>query len=74
MNDASGTIYIQNETINDNRFYTADTIRVGYDVTDKKMNGDVIFNANQTKMSAKKVSLRDNVRVPKGKKLNIRNF
>lgn len=74
MNDASGTIYIQNETINDNRSYTADTIRVGYDVTDKKMNGDVIFNANQTRMTAKKVSLRDNVRVPKGKRLNIRNF
>lgn len=65
-------IYIQNETINDNRSYTADTIRVGYNVTDKKANGEVVFNANLLEMNAKRVFLRNQIRVPKGKKLIIR--
>lgn len=51
-------IYIQNQTINDNRYYMGNDIYIGEDVNDSEPTGPVIINST-IKLEAKKIVISD---------------
>ncbi len=72
ITNANNLVYIQNETINDNRVYSGNTIKVGRNVTSKKTSGDVIINSGNVNMVGNRVELQAGTKVSKGAVLKIR--
>jgi hypothetical protein len=66
-------LYIQNETINENRVYSGNTIKVGKNVTNKKEHGDVIVNNGNVSITGKRVELQSGTKVSKNAILRINN-
>ena len=71
ITNANNLVYIQNETINDNRVYSGNTIKVGRNVTSKKTSGDVIINSGNVNMVGNRVELQAGTKVSKGAVLKI---
>ena len=61
--NSNNLLYIQNETINNNRTYIGNTIMMGKNVTDKKMQGDVIINTGIIEFIGQKVLLKGGIRI-----------
>ena len=66
-------VYIQNEIINNNRDYIGETIKVGRNVTDKKVYGDVIVNNGNVSITGKRVELQSGTKITQGAVLKINN-
>ncbi len=69
---ADNLVYIQNETINNDRVYSGNTIKVGRNVTNKKAQGDVVINSGNVNMVGNIVELQAGTKVSKGAVLKIR--
>lgn len=67
-------VYIQNEIINNNRDYIGETIKVGRNVTDKKVYGDVIVNNGNVSITGKRVELQSGTKITQGAVLKINNL
>lgn len=61
--NSNNLLYIQNKTINNNRTYIGNTIMMGKNVTDKKMQGDVIINTGIIEFIGQKVLLKGDIRI-----------
>lgn len=72
ITNANNLVYIQNETINDNRVYFGNTIKVGKNVTNKKTPGNVIINYGNVNITGNRVELQSGTKVSKGAVLRIK--
>ena len=72
ITNANNLVYIQNETINDNRVYFGNTIKVGKNVTKKKTPGNVIINNGNVNITGNRVELQSGTKVSKGAVLRIK--
>ena len=72
ITNANNLVYIQNETINDNRVYFGNTIKVGKNVTNKKTPGNVIINNGNVNITGNRVELQSGTKVSKGAVLRIK--
>ena len=66
-------VYIQNDTITGLRIVSADSIYVGKDVTNDKVQGCVTLGQGQITLKAKSVIVKNSTSVPLGTTLNIEN-
>ena len=69
----NANIYIQNETINNNKTYLGNVVKVGRNVTDKKTQGDVIVNSGNVSITAKGVEMQSGTKISKGAVFRINN-
>ena len=68
-----GTLFIQNQTLSDNGYYEAHTIKVGNQVTSTQSQGDVNFTQGHHQLVGKEVELHPGTTVSTGATLEIRN-
>ncbi len=68
------TIYIQNETICEDRQYNTTNLYVGKNVTNKKSQGNVIFNGATIDINSKNVIFAPGTIIKNGTKVNITNL
>ena len=67
-------VYIQNEIINNSRDYIGENVKVGRNVTDKKVYGDVIVNNGNVSITGKRVELQSGTKITQGAVLKINNL
>ncbi|MBR5844496.1 MAG: hypothetical protein IKY75_07975 [Bacteroidaceae bacterium] len=68
---SANSIYIQNETISEDREYNATNIKIGNNVTNKKNQGDVIFNSGTINLNGKNVIFASGTTIRTGTKVNV---
>lgn len=68
---SANTIFIQNETINEDREYNATNIKIGSNVTDKKAQGEVVFNSGTINLNGKNVIFAPGTTIRTGAKVNV---
>ena len=73
VTNANSLVYIQNENINGNQTYLGNTFKIGRNVTDKKTQGDVIFNSGNVNIIGNSVELQSGAKVSIGAVLKIGN-
>lgn len=66
-------ISIQNETINTDRNYEADLIKVGSAVTSSKAQGPVLMNSCTIKLKAKSITIEPTTTISKNVDLTLSN-
>jgi len=64
-------IYIQNEIVTGDRTYSADSIYIGKDVTDRKEYGNVILGQGNITLNGNFVKIKNSTSIPLGTTLNI---
>ena len=67
----SDILYLQNEEISGSNLFAADIVKVGYNVTKKEAEGNVVFQSGQTVIIGNNVELRSGVEVKVGAGLEI---
>ena len=73
IEDFTGTLYIQNETISESKIYRANKISVGNSVTPSKPSGPVVFSGNNISLSGKEVIIEDETTIELGTSFEIKN-
>lgn len=68
-----GILYIQNQTLSEDGYYEAKTIKVGNHVTTTQSQGDVIFNQGNFQLVGKEIELHPGTTVSSGATLEISN-
>lgn len=68
-----GILYIQNQTLSEEGYYEAKTIKVGNHVTTTQSQGDVIFNQGNYQLVGKEIEFHPGTTVSSGATLEIRN-
>ena len=71
ITNANNLVYIQNETINNNRVYFGNTIKVGRNVTNRKASGDVVVHNGNVSITGKDVKLESGIKISKGSVFRI---
>ena len=66
-------VYIQNDTIAGIRTISADSIYIGYNVTDSKPYGNVILGQGQISIKGKNVVIKNSTTIPLGTAITIEN-
>ena len=73
ITNVNDLVYIQNETITDNRSYSGNVVKIGDKLTDKKAHGDVLINSGNVNITANRVELQSGVKISKGATFKIDN-
>ena len=68
-----GTIYIQNQTLDDGGYYEAKNIKVGYNVTSTRPQGNVNFSHGDYHLVGKQVELNPGTTISVGTTVEIKN-
>ncbi len=64
-------VYIQNETINNDRVYKAHRIEIGKNVSSEIESGDVIFNSGNIDITSNKTIFAPGTYIKKGATLTV---
>lgn len=73
IEDLTGTLYIQNETISENKIYRANKISVGSNVTSSKPSGPVVFSGNNVSLIGTEVIIEGHTTIELGTSFEIKN-
>lgn len=68
-----GTLYIQNQTLTEDRYFEAQTIKVGNNVTTTRPQGNVNFTQGDFHLIGKEVILNPGTTISIGSTLEIKN-
>lgn len=71
ITNSNELIYVQDETISNNKIYQGNVIKIGNNVTDKKAQGNVVVNGGHVDVKGKRIELQNGVHILKGSKFHI---